>query len=239
MKRAVFVAQKMGADGGNCSCCRGTRADGSYACAKERNICGRVVRLDMGNELYFSLEQTVYSSERRVKLASICSVTGVDTQPLDSVEFKMEGDALTVTAFEAAKKLMDLYPGYSVNSLGADTCSIFLRHKQSATLKTLKAVILCIVMFFGGAVAIMTFHEDVNMRSVHSSIYAFFNGGAEEESLVVSIPYTIGVALGFITLFGLFSRKKKAPPTVLDIDIHEYEQTLRDYLSTKSKRPSG
>lgn len=198
-----------------------------------------MVRVAMGNELYFSLEQTVYSSDRRVKLSRICSVSGVDTQSLDSVEFKMEGDALTVTAFEAAKKLMALYPGYSVNSLGSDTCSIFLQHKQSATLKTLKAVILCIVMFFGGAVAIMTFHEDVNMRNVHSSIYAFFNGGAEEESLVVSIPYTVGVALGFITLFGLFSRKKKAPPTVLDIDIHEHEKTLRDYLSAKSKRPSG
>jgi stage V sporulation protein AA len=85
----------------------------------------------------------------------------------------------------------------------------------------------------------MTFHEDVNMRNVHESIYAFFNQGDRGGYLAVSIPYTIGVALGFVVLFGLFARKKKKPPTVLDIDIHEYEKSLRDYLSVKSKRSGG
>ena len=43
----------------------------------------------------------------------------------------------------------------------------------SPLLKALKVVLLCLV-FFGGAVAIMTFHEDVDMGQVHSNIYAFY-----------------------------------------------------------------
>lgn len=181
----------------------------------------------------------MYTAERRVKLSAFCSVLGADAKPLDDVVYEISGFALAVTAFDTAKILSGLYPGFSISSLGADTCSIYLQHKkQSAVLKTLKAALLCVVMFFGGAVAIMTFHEDVNMRNVHASIYAFFNGGLHEESLVVSIPYTAGLALGFIVLFGLFARKKK-PPSVLDIDIFEHEKSLRDYLTAKSKRPDG
>ncbi len=177
---------------------------------------------------------------KRVKLSDFCSLLGADIKPLDSAVFELQDDALAVTSFEAAIKLAGLYPGYSLNSLGADTCSIFLKHRQSAALKTLKAAMLCIVMFFGGAVALISFHEDVNMRSVHTSIYAFFNAGEQQpEALIVSIPYTIGVAFGFIVLFGLFVRKKKKPPTVLDIDIFEHEKSMRDYLKARSKQPGG
>ena len=193
----------------------------------------------MANDLYFSLEKTAYTPDRRVKLNQFCSVLGADADSLERVEFKLTGDALTVTAFEVTRKLTELYPNHAITSLGSDECGIFLQHqKQSMPKRALKAALLCVVMFFGGAVAIMTFHEDVNMRGVHSSIYAFFNGGMQTESLVVSIPYALGVALGFVTIFGFLSRRKKRA-TVLDIDIHEHEKSLRDYLSAKSKMPDG
>lgn len=193
----------------------------------------------MATDLYFSLEKTVYVSDRRVKLSEFCTVLGANARALDSVVFNLDGDALAISALEVTRKLTELYPGYTVTSLGSEECGIFLKHKkQSPLTKAAKAVLLCIVMFFGGAVAIMTFHEDVNMRGVHTSIYAFFNGGVQAESLIVSIPYTLGISLGFITLFGFFTRRKKRA-TVLDIDIHEHEKMLRDYLSAKSKQPDG
>ena len=100
------------------------------------------------------------------------------------------------------------------------------------------ALLLCLVMFFGGAVAIMTFHEDVDMGRVHSDIYAFFTGVQQENVPVVSVPYSIGVAVGFVMLFGLYKRRKNRP-TVLDIDIHNYENELRDYLTAQGNRPDG
>lgn len=193
----------------------------------------------MANELYFSLEKISYTDKRRFKLSQVCSVLGADTAPLENTFIEFEGEAHTITAFEAAKKLTALYPGYTVNSLGPDECSVFLRHQnQSLLKKILKTALLCIITFLGGAVALMTFHEDVNMKRVHESIYAFFNGGERANSLVVSIPYSIGVALGFVVLLGLLSKRKKRS-SVLDIDIYEYETSLRSFLAAKSKRPDG
>lgn len=193
----------------------------------------------MEKALYFCLKETIYISGESVRLSEICSVHGVDDRPLKSAIFRVEKAANIVTAFEVSKKLCELYPSYSVNNIGPSESKIFLKNKQPGkVLNFIKVSFLCIVMFFGGAIAIMTFHEDVSMRSVHSNIYQFYTGEEVDSVPIVSIPYSVGIAIGFILLFGLYKRKKKQP-SVLELDIHKYETALRDYMSEKSKSDDG
>jgi stage V sporulation protein AA len=193
----------------------------------------------MKKELFFALEKTKYVDSPRVPLSGICRVYGASAAPLERSALTLDGMAMTVTALDVMARIAPLYPDYTISSLGPTECSVFLKHPPgSRTLKYLKAVFLCLVMFFGGSIAIMTFHEDVDMPKVHSDIYAFFTGVRQEAAPVVSIPYSIGIAAGFVMLFGLY-RRKKSKPTVLDIDIHNHENELRDYLAAKSKRPDG
>jgi stage V sporulation protein AA len=203
------------------------------------NIYRRLIYLDMKRELFFAVEKTSYAQSPRVPLASICSIYGASTAPLEKVEFTLKGSAMTITALDVMTRILPLYPDYTITNLGPTECNVFLKHQPgSGFVKYLKAVLLCLVMFFGGAVAIMAFHEDVDMPSVHSGIYEFFTGIRQEIVPVVSIPYSIGIAVGFVMLFGLY-RKKKNKPTVLDIDMHNHENEMRDYLAAKSKRPDG
>ena len=193
----------------------------------------------MKKELFFALEKTAYAKGPRVPLYSICSVYGATAQPLKNVLIPLKGAATTVTALDVMARIAPLYPDYAITNLGPTECRVFMQHPPgSPLLKTLKAMLLCLVMFFGGAVAIMTFHEDVSMSQVHSDIYAFFTGAEQENVPVVSVPYSIGVAVGFVMLFGLF-RRRTSRPTVLDIDIHNYENQLRDYLAAQGNRPDG
>jgi stage V sporulation protein AA len=151
----------------------------------------------------------------------------------------MKGQAMTISALDVMARLTPLYPDYTINNLGPIECNVFLNHRQSSNLiKILKSIFLFAVMFFGGAIAIMTFHEDVDMPRVHSDIYAFFTGIYMDRAPIVSIPYSIGIAIGFIMLFGLYKRRKRSP-TVLDIDIHNHENELRDYLAAKEKKSDG
>jgi stage V sporulation protein AA len=193
----------------------------------------------MKKELFFALEKTVYAKDKNVPLHSICSVYGASDEPLKNVLIPLKGEAATVTALDVMARIAPLYPDYAITNLGPTECRVFLQHPPgSPLLKALKAVLLCLVMFFGGAVAIMTFHEDVDMGQVHSNIYAFFTGAEQEKVPVVSVPYSIGVAVGFVMLFGLY-RRRKSRPTVLDIDIHNYKNKLRDYLAAQGNRPDG
>lgn len=193
----------------------------------------------MKKELYFALKKTTYAKDPHVPLHSICSVFGASDEPLKSVVIPLKGAATIVTALDVTARIAPLYPDYAITNLGPTECRVFMQHPPgSPLLKALKVLLLCLVMFFGGAVAIMTFHEDVGMGQVHSDIYAFFTGAEQENVPVVSVPYSIGVAVGFVMLFGLY-RRRKSRPTVLDIDIHNYENELREYLSAQGNRPDG
>lgn len=192
----------------------------------------------MDNALYFSLQKIMYSKTERLKLSQICSVLGADPKPLENAFLEFD-QSLRFTAFDAAQRLSQLYPGYTINNLGPEQCDIFLAHTNQTGIKTIiKTALFCIIMFFGGAVALITFHEDVNMRNVHLAIGAFFNGQAHTNLLIVSIPYTAGIVIGFTVLLSLLSRKRKRA-SVLDIDIYEYETSLRNFLAAKNDRPDG
>ena len=129
--------------------------------------------------------------------------------------------------------LCALYPGQVPLNVGVPECRIFLREKRHGGLVTaLKAGLLAVVMFFGGAVAIMTFHEDVNMSAVLSDIYAFFTGINAGSVPAVSIPYSVGIVAGFAVLLGLVHRKRHKP-TLLELSVQAQEKALRDYLAEK------
>ncbi len=193
----------------------------------------------MKQELFFYLEKTTYTESRGFTLSSICTIYGASAVPLECIRFDIKDRAITVTALDVVSRMIPLYPDYMITNLGPTECNVFLTQPGSGKLaKMLKTLLLFAVMFFGGAIAIMTFHEDVDMPRVHNDIYEFFTGVSLERATVVSIPYSIGIAIGFIMLFGLYKRKKSSP-TVLDIDIHNHENDLRDYLAAKSKRLDG
>jgi stage V sporulation protein AA len=119
-------------------------------------------------------------------------------------------------------------------SVGATECCVFRREKPPSRITAmLKAALLAVVMFFGGAVAIMTFHEDVNMPAVLSDIYMFFTGvKAQNAPPIVSILYSVGIVAGFVVLLGLIHRKRHKP-TLLELSEHEQGKAVRDYLAEK------
>ncbi len=189
----------------------------------------------MKKDLTFCLKETVYTQNTKIPLSDICSIYGANDKKLSQSFLGIKNKSASFTAFEISKKLTELYPDCNITSLGPTICNVILNSKeQKKFIVFLKIFILCVVMFFGGAVAIMTFHKDVNMSEVHSGIYYFFTGIQQTYVPVVSIPYTAGIAVGFVVLFGLLKRKKNIP-TVLDLDIHKHENDLRRYLSEKNK----
>lgn len=189
----------------------------------------------MKKELTFCLKETVYVRNKKIPLSDLCSINGANDKKLTQAFFDVSKKAVTLTAFETAKRLEEIYPDCNATNLGPTVCNVFLNNKEKSKFITLlKVFFLCVVMFFGGAVAIMTFHEDVDMRDVHSNIYTFFTGKVQASVPIVSIPYTAGISIGFILLFGLFNRKK-SHPTVLDLDVHKHENALREFMTEKNK----
>lgn len=191
----------------------------------------------MGQELYVSLKKDVFVYKNEFKLSQVCEIAGVDdTSKLDKVVITFNGSARKISAYEVSKKLLELYPGYSINSIGEVECNVIMHNPaQNKKILVIKTILMCLIMFFGGAITIMTFHEDTNMRSVHTGIHEFFTGEKKQEVPIVSIPYSIGVAVGFAMLYGIFNRKKSRP-SILDLDIYDHQNQLKKYVSQSNKK---
>lgn len=185
----------------------------------------------MEKELYYSLKKSIATREPCIPLSEICSIHGAESAPLMEAYITVEKESTAVSAFEMSMALKKLYPDYSLSNTGPSECVIVYSGKKPRRApEIIKAALLCAVMFIGGAFTIITFHEDVGMRAVMSDIYMFFTGVEAQSVPVVSIPYSVGIALGFILLFGLFRRRR---PSVLDLDIFAQDKTLKEYIADK------
>ena len=187
----------------------------------------------MCEPLYFSLREEIAANANPLRLSDICQVQGTVKDHLAGVHIPLAGPVTKVSALWVAGTLRALYPDRIPLSMGAVECRIFLLEKPPGRFAVaVKTALLAAVMFFGGAVAIMTFHEDVNMPAVLGDIYAFFTGEAERSAPAVSIPYSIGVVAGFVVLLGLVHRRKHKP-TLLELSAHEQEKATRGYMADK------
>jgi len=187
----------------------------------------------MCNPLYFSLRAAATADADSIRLSDICEIQGAPDAPLAEVRIPAAAPVTTASALWVAGTLQTLYPDRLPLSVGAPECRIFPREKPHGRLSVLlKTALLAAVMFFGGAVAIMTFHEDVNMPAVLGDIYAFFTGAAAQSSPVVSIPYSVGIVAGFVVLLGLV-HKRKHKPTLLELSVYEQEKAQKDYMADK------
>lgn len=97
-----------------------------------------------------------------------------------------------------------------------------------------------LLLFLGSGLAIMYFHEDVNMREVHQQIYLMIIGNNIEHPWLLQIPYSLGLGIGMILFFNhLFKKKFNEEPSPLEIEMFNYEQSLDQYLivhENKSER---
>ena len=148
----------------------------------------------MNNDVLFCLKESVQTNTEQVLLQNICSIYGAATHQIANISFDINGSATEITALDIAQALKTKMPACNPVNMGPSKCTVFrLQQRQNLLVRLLKTLFLCAVMFFGGAVAIMTFHEDVSMRAVHSRIYEFFTGIEAESVPAVSIPYSIGI----------------------------------------------
>jgi stage V sporulation protein AA len=92
-------------------------------------------------------------------------------------------------------------------------------------------ILIWLLLFFGAALAIMNFHEDVSMQAVHQRIYKIITGKENVKPLILQIPYSIGLGLGMILFFNhVFKKRLNEEPSPLEVEMFNYQQDLDRYV---------
>jgi len=100
-------------------------------------------------------------------------------------------------------------------------------------------LLIWFLLFFGSAMAIMNFHDDVSMKSVHEKVYTIITGEKDAKPLLFQIPYSIGLGLGMILFFNhVFKKRINEEPSPLEVEMFNYQLDLDNYVIIHENKES-
>ncbi|PLR76374.1 stage V sporulation protein AA [Bacillus sp. V3-13] len=100
-------------------------------------------------------------------------------------------------------------------------------------------LLIWLLLFFGAALAIMNFHEDVSMQEVQQRIYTIITGKVVAKPLLFQIPYSFGLGLGMVLFFNhVFRRRINEEPSPLEVEMFNYQQDLDQYVIMHENKES-
>ncbi|MBQ3030148.1 MAG: stage V sporulation protein AA [Agathobacter sp.] len=141
--------------------------------------------------------------------------------------------AVVFSILKVVERIHRDYPQIEVINCGE---SDFIVEYQKSTVKStvlekLKLWLIAVIVFFGSAFTIMTFHVDISIQKVFSKFYEQVMGVTKPKITELEISYSIGLAVGIIVFFNHFSKKKLTKdPTPIEVEMKKYNE---DLINTK------
>jgi stage V sporulation protein AA len=100
-------------------------------------------------------------------------------------------------------------------------------------------ILIWFLLFFGAAMGIMNFHDDVSMKSVQEKLYTIITGKNTTKPLLFQIPYSLGLGLGMILFFNhVFRKRINEEPSPLEVEMFNYQQDIDSYVVIHENKES-
>ena len=151
---------------------------------------------------------------------------------MDLYRFNHE-HAVAFSILKVIERIHEDYPNATVVNCGE---SDFLVEFQKSTVKSrmwerIKLFFIAVIVFFGSAFTIMTFHFDVGIEDTFERFYESSMGESKPHITELEISYSIVLAVGIIVFFNHFRKKKiTSDPTPIEVEMKKYN---KDLINTK------
>ena len=187
--------------------------------------------------VYLKIDQNVLVKDRNVTLGDIASVTGSDEAMIRQLKQKKICSFPDLPGLQrkifSILKIIELiqedYPSaYVLNLWEKDFIVEYDRNPQkSRMLSVVKTVLLCVLVFFGGAFTIMSFNNDIGVTDLLNRFYYQVMGTESDGMTELEVSYCIGIAIGILVFFNHIGPKKITPdPTPIQVEMRKYEQDV-------------
>ncbi|WML47645.1 stage V sporulation protein AA [Neobacillus sp. PS3-34] len=135
-------------------------------------------------------------------------------------------------------EISHVFPEAEIQTIGpAQTIIEVIYKKKGVSIPFF--LLIWFLLFFGSALAIMNFHDDVSMRSVQEKIFTIITGRTEPKPYLFQIPYSIGIGLGMILFFNhVFRKRINEEPSPLEVEMFNYQQDLDNYVIIHENKES-
>lgn len=190
------------------------------------------------------MKQTVYIKasgncivyEKRITLGDVLKVECTNLGMLRAIKqmelyrFKYE-HSVVFSVLKVIERIHQDYPNVDVVNCGeSDFIVEYTKSSiQSPWKEKLKLALVSVIVFFGSAFTIMTFHNDIGIQEVFDKFYLQLNGKPKPAITELEISYSIGLAVGIIVFFNHLSKKRLTKdPTPIEVEMKKYNKDVID-----------
>ena len=167
------------------------------------------VKVSLGQPLHLGDAAKVLGPEKLLSLSLPCP----DKQGI----WKL--DALHIT-----QAVQSVCPEETVTILGADVCYVHRIIAPGRDLtRPLRTAAAFLILCLGSALGLAWFHADVDMPRAQFAVFEALTGQPPPDERFITIPYTVGVALGVAVFYALPARRAVTP---LEVKLTAYQEDM-------------
>lgn len=146
-----------------------------------------------------------------------------------------------ISGNDIVTKVLDKVQNIDVTIIGGPDVLVEVKGKEQPKilLNFLKITLVCIILFFGSALAVINFFEDVEMENTFERIYYLITGTRQQNIKIIAIPFSIGIGLGIFTFFNRivsFNKRRRQEPGPLELELYLYDKNLEDNIMNDIKK---
>lgn len=148
-----------------------------------------------------------------------------------------------ISGTEITTKVLENIDSIDLNIIGGPDVLLEIKGKEDSKriFNMCKVGFVMIVLFFGAAVAVVNFYEDVNMSKSMERIYYIVTGVKKNDPLILTIPLSIGTGIGMFSFFSRifsFSKRRRQEPGPMELELYLYDKDLEENILNELKDKS-
>lgn len=196
--------------------------------------------------VYLKCERNIEVQSEDVQMTDVGSLQCSDpvvSAKLKALKVHHFGKNDTKRCVISTLKLVELMenacPGITVQIIGEPDVLVewISVDKRKSGIQWMKAVLVCLVSFFGTAFTIMAYHNDVGINDVFTEVYRMVMNREPQGLNVLEVSYSLGLALGIVVFFNhIGGRRLTKDPTPIEVAMRNYEEDVDKTLIATASR---
>lgn len=194
----------------------------------------------MSDTLYIKFDKNVAVTDHNVILGDVSKLECTNKNVLNKIKSlkiltfpDRKHNRYVYSALKAIELIHNEYPSLQINNIGEADFVIELKtaRSDSQIWEVIKVMLICLIIFFGAAFAIMTFNNDVDVPGVFHKVYKQFTGEKSDGFTIIEVMYSFGLTLGILVFYNHFGSKKiTRDPTPMEVEMRLYEDDINKTL---------
>lgn len=196
--------------------------------------------------VYFKGEESICIGHRSLQLKDIGEICCADpemTRRLEGIRLYVFPESshgrVVLSIVKIVDEIKKLEKTLEVVNLGPMDFIVYYKRNQTEPKWVLRGKIcfVCLTAFFGAAISIMAYNNDVGMKELFAQVYEWVMGRKPAGPGVLEISYSIGLAVGILVFFNHVARKRLSDePTPFEVQMRLYEKDVNQTLITGASR---